>query len=112
MEIATERDGGTLFLTVSGRIDGLNAHEFQDSATGAIEDADGHVILDFENVSYISSAGLRAVLLIAKTVRERHAQFAVCSLTKLVDEVFRISGFDNIVPIHETRAAAVAAAQR
>lgn len=112
MEIATERDGGTLFLTVSGRIDGLNAHEFQDSATGAIEDADGNVILDFENVSYISSAGLRAVLLIAKSVRERQAQFAVCSLTKLVDEVFRISGFDNIVPIHETRAAAVAAAER
>ena len=112
MDIATERDGGTLFLTVSGRIDGLNAHEFQDSATGAIEDSDGNVVLDFENVSYISSAGLRAVLLIAKSVREKHAQFAVCALTKLVDEVFRISGFDNIVPIHETRAAAVAAAQR
>lgn len=112
MDIATERDDGTLFLTVSGRIDGLNAHEFQDSATGAIEDSDGNVVLDFENVSYISSAGLRAVLLIAKSVREKHAQFAVCALTKLVDEVFRISGFDNIVPIHETRAAAVAAAQR
>ena len=109
MDIATDRDGGTLFLTVGGRIDGLNAHEFQDSATGAIQDSDENVILDFEGVSYISSAGLRAVLLIAKTVRERQAQFAVCSLTKLVDEVFRISGFDNIVPIHETREAAVAA---
>ena len=109
MDIGTERDGETLFLKVAGRIDGLNAHDFQDSATGAIQDTDTNVVLDFEDVSYISSAGLRAVLLIAKMVRERRARFGICSLKKLVDEVFRISGFDNIVPIHATRAEAAAA---
>ena len=60
MDIGSERDGETLFLKVVGRIDGLNAHDFQDSATGAIQDTDNNVVLDFEDVSYISSAGLRA----------------------------------------------------
>ena len=69
----------------------------------------GAVILDMENLSYISSAGLRSILLIAKGLQKRNSQFAVCALQDAIGEVFRIVGFDKIVTIHSSQGEAVAA---
>lgn len=57
----------------------------------------------------MSSAGLRAMLLIAKALARRNMAFALCSLTGPVAEVFHISGFDRIVTTHRSRHEALAA---
>ena len=106
MEVTTERDGETLIARTDGRVDGTNATEFQDALKQAIEPSDKAVILDFEELSYISSAGLRVILLTAKDMRAANVKFAVCSLSKPVHDVFTISGFDQIIDIHETQSAA------
>ena len=66
------------------------------------------MVLDFEGISYISSAGLRVVLLVAKTLQKQKAKMAVCSLSESIREIFEISGFDKIIPVHGSRADAVA----
>lgn len=109
MEITPERDGSTLILKADGRIDGTNATQFQDDLKQHIESGDQAVILDFEELSYISSAGLRVILLTAKDMQSAKVKFAVCSLSKPVKDVFTISGFDQIIDIHDTRSAASAA---
>ena len=107
MEVTTERDGETLIAKTDGRVDGTNATEFQDALRNAIDTgSDKAVILDFEDLSYISSAGLRVILLTAKDMRSANVKFAVCSLSKPVHDVFTISGFDQIIDIHETQSAA------
>jgi anti-anti-sigma factor len=109
MQINLERKNGTLITKVEGRIDGGNAREFENALSAAIRDDDRSLILDLEDLSYISSAGLRVILLIAKTLRKRDAEFVLCSLSDPIREVFKISGFDKIIPVHGTRPEALAA---
>ena len=109
MAISAEREGGTVVAKAEGRIDGSNASEFQADLQAVIEESDQALILNFESVSYISSAGLRVLLLTAKTLEGNGAKLALCSLSEPIREVFRISGFDNIIPIHDSQAEAAAA---
>lgn len=111
MNINTERDGGRLVIKTEGRIDGSNASDFQNSVEAVITSEDSTVILDFENLDYISSAGLRVILLIAKDLKQKDKKFAICSLSDMVREIFMISGFDQIIDVHDDLAAASSALQ-
>ena len=108
MDVTSDRQDGILWLQVSGRINILNAPQFEDMVADVIEDGDRAVILDFENLVYISSAGLYAVLKIAKIAEKRDMAFALCSLSDAIHLVFERIGFDRIMAIHSNRAAALA----
>ena len=109
MEIQQERIGNTLILMLEGRVDGTNGRDFQAALEAAIEGSETAVILDLEQLSYIASAGLRVILLMAKTLRNQNAEFAVFSLSESIREIFAISGFDKIVNIHNSKDEALAA---
>ncbi len=109
MDVTTERQDGVLYAWVGGRIDGSTAAELEETVRTAIEDSDRAVIMDFGDLTYISSAGLRAILLIAKSLGKQNAKFALCSLPDPIREVFEISGFHKIIAIHPSRAEALAA---
>ena len=109
MEISTENRDGALIASATGRIDGANARDFEAAVQTAIRDCEGPVIIDCENLSYISSAGLRAILLIAKTLGKRNVKFALCSLSEPIAEIFQISGFDQIISTHSSQSEAIAA---
>ena len=108
MEVSGERKDGVRWLRVSGRINILNAEQFEEAVADVIEDSDRAVIMDLENVTYISSAGLYAVLKTAKSLQKRDAAFAVCTLSDNVRTIFERVGFDSIIAIHPTRADALA----
>lgn len=107
MKVETLSQGNSLILHTEGRVDGTNAVDFQNQLENAIRGNDQPVVLDFENLSYISSAGLRAILVVAKSLQRQNVNFAVCSLIDPVKEVFVISGFDRIIPIHDSQDAAI-----
>lgn len=92
---------------MSGRIDGINVAEFEETVRVAIEDSDRAVVMDLERLSYISSAGLRVVLLIASNLMDRDAGFALCAMSDQMREVFETAGFDKIISNHPTRAQAL-----
>ncbi|MDE0160548.1 MAG: STAS domain-containing protein [Acidimicrobiaceae bacterium] len=108
LNISTDRQGGALIAMAEGRVDGANALEFHEALEAAISPDDTGMVLDFEGISYISSAGLRVVLLVAKTLQKQNAKMAVCSLSDSIREIFEISGFDKIIPVHGSRADALA----
>lgn len=109
MELVTDRVNGVLVAEAWYRVDGTNAREFEDALKKAINDDDQGMIVDCEHLSYISSAGLRAILLTAKTLKRQKMQFAICFLADPIREVFEISGFDKIIAIYGSRADALAA---
>ena len=109
MEITSERDGRTLTAIATGRVDGVNASEFEKTLRNTIDDEDTAVILDLAGITYLSSAGLRAILLTARSLSQRKAKFLLCSPTAPIREVFEISGFDKIIPVHDNHEAAVSA---
>ena len=80
-----------------------------DGLEAVIEDGDRAVVLDLEQLSYISSSGLRVMLLIARKLQRQQAKFALCSLSDWIREVLEISGFDRIIPVHASRSEAVSA---
>ena len=108
MDIVTERQDDVLSVLVSGRIDGSNAAAFEEAVGAAIADSDRAVIMDLEKLSYVSSAGLRVLLMIAKNLSGREAKLALCAMPDPIREVIETSGFDRIIPVHPSTAAALA----
>ena len=109
VEIAEQRDGGTLVLAVGGRIDAVSAKQFEAAVFASVQAGEGSLLLDLAGLKYISSAGLRVILLAAKQQKQRNARFALCSLRAEVRDVFEVSGFAKIHDIHPSREAALAA---
>ena len=109
MDLTAERCEGVLSLEVKGRIDGSNAAAFEEAMRSAIGDTDRAVIVVLRELAYVSSAGLRAILTAAKFVKAQGVGLALCSLSEQVLEVFRIGGFDKIVPVYDAPADARAA---
>ena len=108
LELQSDQIEGVLIISVTGRIDGLNAQEFHENLDKEIGGSDNPVVLDLENLSYISSAGLRSILLIAKTLQGRSTRFMLCSLPGPIREIFEIAGFDKIIDVLKSRSDAIA----
>ena len=107
MYLETIRDGTNVVLMAKGRIDSNNASEFQEAVSSAIAKSDRTVVIDCQDLTFISSAGLRVVLLVFKEMRMRGARVARCSLSSDVQQIFIISGFHKIIPIHSSQAEAL-----
>ncbi len=109
MEVKMERRSGTLLAVPEGRIDSATARDFESNMKAAIQDEDSAVVMNLSQLSYISSAGLRAVLVIAKDLWRRDASFALCELPDTVHEIVQLSGFDKIIQVHASEGEALEA---
>lgn len=97
-------------VSVSGRIDHASSPVFLEELkahAGHVPDGGGMVI-DLSNLEFITSAGLRSLLLAQRTLSEGGARLAVCGLRGVVKEVFRISKFDALLSVTETTQEALA----
>ena len=112
MELNERRIEQAIVLAPTGRIDMATADQFRDRliplVTAAGESKQG-VVLDFSGVDYISSAGLRVLMLAAKQAKTSGASIAVAALQPLVNEIFQISRFDKVLPCHSGVTEALAA---
>ena len=107
MQLHIEPQDDTLVVAVEGRIDGTNAMEFQSTVHTSLGDNKGPLVIDCKDLAYISSAGLRAILSIARVLQRREGRFAICSLSAMIAQIFQISGFDQIIAVHATREEAL-----
>lgn len=90
----------------SGRLDSTNAMTFQSVLLDAIETGK-NIVVDCSNLAYISSAGLRSLLVAAKAAESKRIAFSICALAPNVREVFSITGFDKIIRLHGDLDAAL-----
>ena len=107
MQVQSQREGETLSVRVAGRVDGASAPTFEEELERAVGDEDTFVLLDLEELSYISSAGLRVVLLTAKKIWKRGGRLVLCSLQPSVQEVMETTNFHRIFSICDSRAQAL-----
>ncbi len=108
MRIADESRDGVAVLAVAGRIDGLTAPGLETALAGAVTKG-GPTLLDLDGSDYISSAGLRVLLKAARQAKAAGGVFALSGLHPQVREIFDVSGFTSLFPIHADRASALAA---
>jgi anti-sigma B factor antagonist/stage II sporulation protein AA (anti-sigma F factor antagonist) len=74
----------------------------------AVSAANPAVVLDFPGVEYVSSAGLRSLMIASKTGAARGVKLAVAAMHPIVKEIFTISRFHLVLPCFETVRAALA----
>ena len=108
-KIETAASGGVAIWAPEGRLDAVSAPDLQRAMMAAIDGGASDVVLDLSGTRYMSSAGLRVVLVVARALQDGNGRFAVCGLNDEVKELFEVSGFSRIVNIVADRGAAVAA---
>ena len=107
VQVKWERKDGILIAMLIGHIDSSNADRFQRIVESGIDAEDQALILDFERVFFISSAGLRISLIISRKFNESGKKFGICTLADPIRNVLAISGFDQIIPIYDSQTAAI-----
>lgn len=106
MDVAIQRAGAVMTANVQGRIDGTTVGAFHREIEDFLEDSVHGLILDLTETTFVSSAGLRVVLIIARSLARTGGRIVLCGLSAQVREAFRISGFDKVIAIAEDREQA------
>ncbi|MYC81657.1 MAG: STAS domain-containing protein [Acidobacteria bacterium] len=108
-QIKWSRRTGILIAAPIGRIDGNNYIEVQNALESGIDPDERAMILDFSQLGYISSAGLRVCLIVAKKFNPAGKAFGICNLSDSIREIVTVSGFHGIMSIYDSQGAAIEA---
>ena len=100
VDVITRQIGSVVLVKPSGRIDQSNAAAFEAALASLWGRPDvGALLLDFSGVEYISSVGLRVLMIAARQMRGRKARIAVAGLQSVVGEIFAISRFNTVIEV-------------
>ena len=112
MEFTSRKLADVVLVAPAGQIDHPNAVKLEQALTPFVDDATAAqkpLVLDFSGVEYISSMGLRVLMVAAKQMRARNAPMAVAGLQPVVDEIFEIARFRFVVDVFPSVREALAA---
>lgn len=109
MVIQTRKEMNTTVVTITGRLDAVTAPEYEKKVRELIDSGDICLVVDLEQLDYISSAGLRVFLVTAKLLKVKNGQVRIANIRGPVREVFDISGFNSIFQVDDSVAASLAA---
>ena len=107
MTITATHVGDALVLRVAGRLDAITSPEFEKMCLQHIDSETRRVVLDFEGVDYLSSAGLRAILLTGKKVQAGGGVLGFSSVRGIVKNTLEMAGFCKLFPVYESTEAAL-----
>lgn len=102
MELHVKKEEKTTVISVAGRLDAVSSPEFEIKLGKLIDEGNIHLVVDFSELHYISSSGLRSVLATAKRLKEKNGKILIASLKDIVKEVFEVSGFSTIIPVYDS----------
>jgi len=108
VEIESRKEDKFCVVRVKGRMDAVSAPEFETACSERIEMGESAFLVDLEGLEYISSAGLRALLVIAKKLKSNNGSISFCSLKPVVERVFSLSGFESMFPLYDSVQNALA----
>jgi stage II sporulation protein AA (anti-sigma F factor antagonist) len=109
MDLQTRTENSTNVVTLSGRLDAVTAPEFEQSIRELIDNGNIYIVVDFEQLDYISSAGLRGLLLMAKLLNAKSGRACLANVTGNVRSVFDMCGFCSVFKMENSVAEALAA---
>ena len=107
MKITQNEKNGILELNISGRLDAVSAVDADKTFSSVIDGGNNNLLIDLAELDYISSAGLRVLLVVAKRIQQNRGNVVLCALNANVKEIFEISGFSSIFNIFDNKEEAV-----
>jgi anti-sigma B factor antagonist len=107
VKVEEKRHGEVLVLHLSGRLDAPGTNHLVDTLNKAIESGDHNLLLNFENLAYLNSTGLRALLGAQKSIQTRGGKFFICSTKGMVKRVIELVGFNKMLTIYDNEEEAL-----
>jgi len=107
LEISEEKARGILILHVKGRLDALSSPKAEKIVFGCINDGHHKLLLDFSQMEYLSSAGMRMLLSTSKKLKSSTGKLVLCAVTPNVMDVLKMSGFDRVLEIAKSQEEAL-----
>ena len=101
MEINTRNVNNVTVVDISGSLDTLTSGPASKELSSIVQ-ASSNVLVNFENLEFISSAGLRILLLTAKQLRGLGGAMKLCGAKGTVKEIMKIAGFDELLDLHDS----------
>ena len=98
MTINKTEENGKISFVLDGKLDTYTAPRLQDVLIPSFDEAK-KIELDFTKVSYVSSSGLRVLLMGQKTAQSKEASMTICCVTEEIREIFKMTGFDTLLTI-------------
>ena len=89
-------EGTVLNVSIDGRIDATNAEEFRDTISADLKRVN-ILTLDFQNVDYISSVGIRSLLLLFKQLRRQDGRMEIININEQVREILKLIGLMEFI---------------
>ena len=99
MNVSIREEGGKHIAKVEGRVDTTNAKDFENAIAILMTCDNPDIELDCEELSYISSSGLRVFLMLQKSVMSRGGKLTITHINPAILEVFKMTGFSTIFNI-------------
>jgi anti-anti-sigma factor len=109
MEITEFQSGAVTAVALRGRVDSATAGVLKDRLSQLIQSGAAQIVIDFRDVAYISSAGFRTLLIIAKQSEAADGRLALCGISSEVRRLFEIAAFTDLFFIVPSREEAIAA---
>jgi anti-anti-sigma factor len=106
MEVCASEKEGVIVVSLTGRLDANSSSNVTNELDSTVSEG-AKVLFDLESLEYISSAGLRALLVVAKRIRADDGKMCLTGLNENVREVFDVSGFSSILDVCDTLDAAM-----
>ncbi len=107
MQIKQNKVQDYLVVEIGGRLDSVTAAEFEQASVKWLADGENNIVLDLKQLDYISSAGLRVILALAKKLKQSQGSLSWCSLSEIVLDVVQCAGFDSFIPVYPNSGAAM-----
>ena len=107
MELTIRKENGVVVASVKGRINAVTAPDFENQVLESIGEDENILIINLNELEYISSAGLRVILATAKKLKAKQGDILLSGLQGAVKEVFELSGFHSIFKIFDTEKEAL-----
>ncbi len=102
MNVETSVSGTTAVATVSGRVDSANAKDFDQALRAIIDQGVSGLVVDCGGLKYMSSAGLRVLLIAIRKTNAAGGGLALCRVPDHIREVLEVSGFVRLTKVFDT----------
>lgn len=108
MEIKEEKRGRVKIVGLRGRLDANSSQSVENRLLALINGGEDRLVLDFSGLAYMSSLGLRVLMMVAKNIQKVNGKLALAGLNDHIYEIFKIARFTDIFSIYPNCDEAVA----
>ena len=107
MDILDKKKGDVVIISLAGRLDAYGANDVEKKLDSFIDNGQVNLVINLENLEYISSSGLRVFLAALKKVRKQQGDMKLAGLKPFIKEIFDIAGFTQLFNILDNEESAV-----